>query len=159
MAMSQYSYGALELSAMKNKMLSVYGGFDAAGKLTKDPAAILASNNPLPIGYWKGAGLSLLLDLLATILSGGLSTHELSKEEVEYSLSQVFIAIDISRLGKHSVITKTIEEIVNDYHQSMPLDESKKIVYPGERVLQTRKNNLANGIPVLKKVWDEISLL
>lgn len=159
MAMSQYSYGALELSAMKNESLSVYGGFDKDGQLTKDPSAILASNSPLPVGYWKGAGLSLLLDLLATILSGGLSTHELSKKEVEYSLSQVFIAIDISKLGKQSVITQAIEEILKDYHQSMPLDESRKIVYPGERVLQTRKNNLANGIPVLKKIWDEINLL
>jgi 3-dehydro-L-gulonate 2-dehydrogenase len=113
----------------------------------------------LPIGYWKGAGLSLLLDILATVLSGGLSTHELSKKEVEYSLSQVFIAIDISKLGEHSVITKTIENILNDYHQSVSTDDSKKIVYPGERVLLTRKNNLANGIPVLKKVWDEIGLL
>ncbi len=159
MAMSQYSYGALELSAMKNESLSVYGGFDTEGTLTKDPSAILASNNPLPIGYWKGAGLSLLLDMLATILSGGLSTCEISKKEVEYGLSQVFIAIDISKLGNHSAITKTIEQILNDYHQSIPLDESKKIVYPGERVLQTRKNNLANGIPVLKKIWEEISLL
>lgn len=159
MAMSQYSYGALELSAIKNESLSVYGGFDKDGQLTKDPSAILASNSPLPVGYWKGAGLSLLLDLLATILSGGLSTHELSKKEVEYSLSQVFIAIDISKLGKQSVITQTIEEILKDYHQSIPLDEFKKIVYPGERVLQTRKNNLANGIPVLKKIWDEINSL
>jgi len=159
MAMSQYSYGALELSAIKNESLSVYGGVDKDGQLTKDPSAILASNSPLPVGYWKGAGLSLLLDLLSTILSGGLSTHELSKKEVEYSLSQVFIAIDISKLGKQSVITQTIEEILKDYHQSIPLDEFKKIVYPGERVLQTRKNNLANGIPVLKKIWDEINSL
>jgi LDH2 family malate/lactate/ureidoglycolate dehydrogenase len=50
------------------------------GNLTKDPAAIIESRRPLPIGYWKGAGLSLLLDLLATILSAGLSTHEISKE-------------------------------------------------------------------------------
>lgn len=159
MAMSQYSYGSLELSAMKNETLSVYGGFDTEGKLTNDPSAILASNNPLPIGYWKGAGLSLLLDLLATILSGGLPTCEISKKEVEYGLSQVFIAIDISKLGNHSAIAKTIEQILNDYHQSVPLDETKKIVYPGEKILQTRKNNLAHGIPVLKRVWEEISLL
>ena len=159
MAMSQYSYGALELSAMKNETLSVYGGFDKDGTLTKDPAAIIESNSPLPIGYWKGSGLSLLLDLLATILSGGLSTCEISKKEVEYGLSQVFIAIDISKLGNHSAIAKIIEEILNDYHQSEPINDLKKIVYPGERVLQTRKNNLAHGIPVLKKVWQEISLL
>jgi len=159
MAMSQYSYGALELSAMRNETLPVFGGFDTEGNLTKDPSAILASNAPVPIGYWKGAGLSLLLDLLATILSGGLSTHELSKKEVEYSLSQVFIAIDISKLGNHSLIVKAVEEILKDYHQSLPLDETKKIVYPGERILQTRKNNLDKGIPVLKKVWDEINSL
>ena len=159
MAMSQYSYGGLEAAAMKNEILSVYGGFDSKGNLTNNPSAILESQSVLPIGYWKGAGLSLLLDLLATILSGGLSTFELSKKEVEYGLSQVFIAIDLSKLDNRSTVTKTIEAILQDYHQSVPLDESKKIVYPGERVLQTRKNNLANGIPVLKKVWDEINLL
>jgi 3-dehydro-L-gulonate 2-dehydrogenase len=156
MAMSQFSYGSLELSAMKNENLSVYGGYDIKGNLTSDPSAILESQSPLPIGYWKGAGLSLLLDLLATILSAGSSTCEISKRDLEYGLSQVFIAIDVSKLDNHSLISKTIETILNDYHNSIPSNETKKIVYPGERVLQTRKNNLANGIPVLKKVWEEI---
>lgn len=156
MAMSQYSFGSMELSAMKNDLLPVFGGFDKLGKLTNNPTAILESRRPIPIGYWKGAGLALLLDLVATIISGGLSTHEISKKNVEYGLSQVFIAIDISKLGNTSSITKTIEEILRDYHQSVAIDESKKIVYPGERVIQTRKKNLINGMKVMKKVWDEI---
>jgi 3-dehydro-L-gulonate 2-dehydrogenase len=156
MAMSQYSFGSMELAEMKNENLSVCGGFDAAGKLTNDPSAILATRRPLPVGYWKGAGLALLLDLLATVLSGGLATHEISSKEVEYGLSQVFIAIDISKLSNHSAIANVIEGILKDYHQSIVTDEATKIMYPGERVLQTRKNNLASGIPVMKKVWDEI---
>jgi LDH2 family malate/lactate/ureidoglycolate dehydrogenase len=36
------------------------------------------------------------------------------------------------------------------------MDKSKKIVYPGERAFETRKNNLANGMPVMKKMWVEI---
>lgn len=156
MAMSQYSFGSMELSAMKNETLPVYGGFNKAGVLTNDPSEILSSNRVLPVGYWKGTGLALLLDLLATILSGGLSTHEISKQEAECGLSQVFIAIYISKLGDHSAIAGVIENIIIDYHQSVSSDESKKILYPGERVLQTRKNNLVNGIPVMKKVWDEI---
>ena len=159
MAMSQYSYGGLELSSMKNETLSVYGGFDTEGTLTKNPAAILASNRPIPMGYWKGSGLALLLDLLATILSGGLATHEISTREGEYDLSQVFIGIDISKLGDHSNIAKVVQEIIDDYHRSVPAGESKKILYPGERVLLTRKNNSANGIPVIKEVWDEIRQL
>lgn len=159
MAMSQYSFGAMENAEMNHEKLSVYGGFDEEGLLTNDPSAVLKSLRPLPVGYWKGAGLALLLDLLAAILSGGLATYEISKNEVEYGLSQVFIAIDISKLGNHSAITKVIQCILNDYRQSVSINESKKIMYPGERALHTRKNNLANGIPVLKKVWNEIVVL
>jgi len=156
MAMSQYSYGAMELSVLRNEKLPVPGGYNTGGELTNDPAEILASKRPLPIGYWKGAGLSLLLDILATILSGGLPVHEIAAKEVEAGLSQVFIAIDISKLGNLSLIAKTVEGIIDDYHQSIAVDASQKITYPGERVLQNRERNLANGIPVLNKVWKEI---
>lgn len=156
MAMSQYSFGAMELAQMKNETFPVFGGYDTKGNLTNDPSAILESGRPLPIGFWKGAGLSLLLDLLATILSGGWSTHEITKREVEYGLSQVFVAIDPRKLGNHSQIPTLLHQIINDYHESIPQDEKKKTSYPGERVLNTRKENLANGIPVLKIIWGKI---
>jgi 3-dehydro-L-gulonate 2-dehydrogenase len=159
MAMSQYSFGAMELAAQKQEPLAVYGGYDNQDRLTNDPAAILESRRPLPIGYWKGAGLALLLDLLATILSGGLSTAEISSREVEYGLSQVFISIDISKLPNHSAIAGVLGNIISDYHQSVPHNEHSKITFPGERVLQTRANNLAHGIPVLQSVWEEITRL
>ncbi|MBC7827412.1 MAG: 3-dehydro-L-gulonate 2-dehydrogenase [Chitinophagaceae bacterium] len=159
MAMSQYSFGAMELAQMKNENFPVYGGYDLKGELTKDPAAILESRRPLPIGFWKGAGLSLLLDILATILSGGWSTSEITKREVEYGLSQVFVVIDLSRLGNHSLIPTLLHQIIEDYHQSIPQDEKKNISYPGERVMKTRKQNLTDGIPVLKKIWEKIEQL
>ncbi len=156
MAMSQYSYGSLELSAMKNEKLPVYGGFDRDGNLSNDPAAILASERPIPIGYWKGAGLSLLLDLLAAVLSGGSATHEISKRKIEYGLSQVFVAINIARLPGHSIIPTIIEKVITDYKQSLPQDAATSITYPGERVLRLRKQNSMNGIPVMQQVWSSI---
>lgn len=159
MAMSQYSFGAMELAQMKNEIFPVYGGYDTKGELTKDPSSILESRRPLPIGFWKGAGLSLLLDILATVLSGGWSTSEISKREMEYGLSQVFVAIDISRLGNHSIIPNLLQQIIEDYQHSIPQDDKTNITYPGERVLQTRKQNLANGIPVLSNIWEKIGKL
>ncbi len=156
MAMSQYSFGAMELSVMKNEKLSVAGGFDNEGNLTNDPAAILASRRPVPIGYWKGAGLSLLLDILAAVLSGGLSTSEISKKEAEYGLSQVFMAININKLPHHSSVPDIIATIIDDYKQSVPQDGASSITYPGERVLKTRKQNLEKGIPVMQEVLDQI---
>jgi len=159
MAMSQYSFGSMELSVLKNENLKVHGGYDKDGNLTDDPAAILESRRPLPIGYWKGAGLSLLLDLLAAVLSGGLSTQEISSQSIEHGLSQVFIAINIKKLSNYSSIPVLIESIINDYKNSVPENEQATISYPGERVLSNRKRNSENGIPVIKKVWDEILTL
>jgi 3-dehydro-L-gulonate 2-dehydrogenase len=156
MAMSQYSYGALETAAMKNETLPVAGGFNKEGNLTNKPEEIMESRRVLPIGYWKGAGLSLLLDILAAVLSGGLAVHEISKKEAEFGLSQVFICIDAGKLGSGAAITGVVENIINDYRDSVPADGEKDILYPGERVLLSRKRNTEKGIPVLKKVWDAI---
>jgi 3-dehydro-L-gulonate 2-dehydrogenase len=159
MAMSQFSYGALELYDLKGEKLPVPGGYDAQGKLTTDARQITQSRRVLPIGYWKGAGLSLLLDVLATVLSGGLSTSEISKNQFEHSLSQVFIAIDMHRLSNANRMGLMVQQILNDYHHATPANEKNRILYPGEKVLMTRNTNQKEGIPVLKKVWDEISLL
>jgi 3-dehydro-L-gulonate 2-dehydrogenase len=158
-AMSQYSYGSLDLYSLKNEKLPVMGGYNKEGKLTDDPKEIIASRRSLAIGYWKGAGMSLLLDILATVLSGGLSTSEISKLPVEYGMSQVFIAIDISKLSHASGIQKIIQQIIVDYHQSTPVDAGKKVRFPGERLHSTKEENLKQGIPVAKKVWEEITLL
>lgn len=155
MAFSQYSYGAMEFAVLKNEQLSVEGGFDKDGRLTTDPAAVLESRRPLSIGYWKGAGLSFLLDILAAILSSGLSVSEISKNKAEYGLSQVFICIDPTKLSNHSAIAAAVQNIIDDYKQSIP-DGNAKIVYPGEGVLQKRKTNTDQGMVVLKNVWDEI---
>jgi len=155
MAMSQFSYGKMEMAAMKHEQLPAIGGFDKDGHLTTDPGSIIESGRFLPIGYWKGAGLSLLLDILATLLSGGMPTHEVSKKKIEWS-SQVFIAFDLKNLHNYSSVQSVLNSIINDYHASVKVSPEKKIVYPAENVLDTRKKNLTNGIPVVKKVWEQI---
>lgn len=158
-AMTQFSYGKIEATKIAGKQLPFVGGFNRNNELTTQPAEILETMRGLPIGYWKGAGLSLLLDILATILSAGLSTHQLSKLEAEYGVSQVFIAFDIKKLNNFPAIENTISEILTDLKQSVPADANSEIKYPGERVLLTRRENLQKGIPVNKNSWEKICLL
>jgi len=159
MAMSQFSYGAMEMYELKNQRLPVYGGYDTKGELTTDPSEIKKSQRTLPIGYWKGAGLSLLLDMLAAVLSGGLSVAEISSQDAERNLSQIFIVIDPAKFGDQHSITKIIKNILDDFKTSIPEGPNKTIRYPGENVLETRASNLAEGIPVSRTVWSEIQSL
>ena len=159
MAMAQYSYGAMELYEMRNEKLSVPGGYDENGKITQDPSAILKTRRPLPIGYWKGSGLALLLDILAFTISGGLPTLEVSKQINESSVCQIFIAIDLKNLKNHPAMNNTINKVIEDLKTSIPVEEGKKVRYPGERVELIRNENSEKGIPVLKQIWEEIQQL
>jgi 3-dehydro-L-gulonate 2-dehydrogenase len=158
MAMSQFSFGKIELMKMQGEALPVAGGFDENGELSTDPTAITESGLLLPVGYWKGSGLSLLLDILAAILSGGLATNEISKLPAEINVSQVFIAIDLSKLHNHSAIRQALQNIIEDYKSAIP-NAGKSVRYPGEGVVKTRKENLEKGIPVNVQVWTEIMRL
>ncbi len=159
MAVSQFSYGALRSYRLRGEQLPVDGGFDSAGRLTRDPAAIEASTRPLPIGYWKGSGLALLLDMVASLLSAGQATHQINPEtERETCLSQVFIAIDPSSLGQTESLENVSDQIIQHF-QSPPPSGGERVRYPGERVLQTRAESMAKGIPVDPSIWAEVQKL
>ena len=153
MAMSQFSYGALAAYRQAGKLLPVEGGFDKDGNLTRDPAAIEASQRPLPIGYWKGAGLSLVLDMVAALLSGGLAAWQIPQDAMrETGLSQVFITINLAALQSGEASAQTTEGILNFLESS----GEAATRYPGKKVLETRAENMAKGIPVDEKLWQEI---
>ncbi|MCO5934103.1 3-dehydro-L-gulonate 2-dehydrogenase [Mucilaginibacter sp. RB4R14] len=153
MAISQYAFGKLWQYEAQNKPLPVPGGYDTEGNLTTDAAAIVESKRALPIGFWKGSGLSLVLDLLATILSGGDSTAVITQSgRKETGVSQVFIAIKTDNERNASLI----EQII-DYTKSSESDT--EILFPGENMLRTREQSLKEGVWVDEMTWEKVKNL
>ncbi len=154
-AMSQFSYGALESYRRCNGQLPVNGGFDVDGNLTRDPAAIETSQRALPIGCWKGSGLSLMLDMVAAMLSGGSATYQISKDPVlETGLSQVFCAFQVSAFGAAEQIERKADEIIGFLQSSRSATPEDTVRYPGEQTLRIRAENLALGLPVEPAIWN-----
>ncbi len=156
MAMSQYSNGKLEVLRLQDKQLPLPGGYDTKGDLTVEPAEILDSQRALPIGYWKGSGLALVLDTMASVISGGQATHQIGKQKSEYAVSQVFIAINATGMMGQNVLNETVEAIINDFHTATPLDENENVRYPGEGMLRTRQESLEKGVLVDAAQWQAL---
>jgi 3-dehydro-L-gulonate 2-dehydrogenase len=153
MAISQYAFGKLWQYEAQNKPLPVPGGYDTAGNLTTDAAAIMESKRALPIGFWKGSGLSLVLDLLATVLSGGDSTAVITQSgRKETGVSQVFIAIKTD----NDKNTSLIEEIISYTKNNR---DDREILFPGENMLRTREQSLKEGVWVDEKAWEVVKAL
>jgi 3-dehydro-L-gulonate 2-dehydrogenase len=156
MAMSQFSYGKMETLKRDGRELPLFGGFDDRGRLSKDPAAILETQRPLPIGYWKGAGLALLLDLTAAVISGGQTSCQVGRQSEEYNISQVFMAFDPSKSGSPESTSRLIDEVIEDLRSAATVTQGEEVRYPGERLLKTREENLARGVPVDRAIWEQV---
>jgi 3-dehydro-L-gulonate 2-dehydrogenase len=157
MAVSQFSYGTLAGYAKRNAPLPFDGGFDASGALTKDAAAIESSQRALPIGYWKGSGLAIALDLMAAMLSAGNATHQIPTDPMrESGVSQFFLAIDPSTLNAESAADRDAiaDAILASVHDATPIDAAKPARYPGEETRRVREENLRLGVPVDTDVWE-----
>jgi 3-dehydro-L-gulonate 2-dehydrogenase len=152
MAMSQYSYGKLNEYKMKEEELPVAGGYDSAGELSKNPVDILKSERTLPVGFWKGSGLSLMMDLLVATLSDGQSVKQITEQGKEYGVSQFFLCISAD-----SIDERLIEEIIQYTKSSEPVDKGSSIKYPGEQTIQRRSKSETEGVEVNEAIWQEVS--
>lgn len=155
-AMSQFSFGALASYRVRGERLPVPGGFDEGGALSQDPAAIERSGRALPIGFWKGSGLAMMLDLIAAMLSGGRATHEVpDRPEEETGLSQTFIAFD--PLWCAGCADAGLADRLVEHLRTASGDE--RVRYPGERTLALREKHLKEGVPVDPSVWQFVQSL
>ena len=161
MAMSQYSYGKLEVTRLAGEQLPYPGGFDKDGNLTSDPGAIEESRRILPTGYWKGSGLAVVLDMAAAILANGRPASEIDKLDKGSCTSccQVFIAFNPHMFGSEEEIEGILDSSVDQIHSSIPVREGGSVTYPGERTVATRKENMELGVPVDETVWEAVCSL
>lgn len=153
MAMSQFSYGRMEVAGKKGETLPFAGGFDADLQLTDDPRAILDSELALPMGYWKGSGLALMIDLLVSLLSGGKSTQEIGQYDDEFGVSQLFLAFDLQRLGDANRQAQIMRGVRRSVLDATAIAEGDEVCYPGQRTWMRRQENERKGIPVDPELW------
>ena len=157
MSMSQFAYGRLEIAKQNGEKLPIPGGFDRDGNLTDDPSAILETRRPLPIGYWKGAAMSLALDMIAAGTSLGRTVHQIGPAgPTERGLSQVFIALNYAGLVGESEAQARFDDAVEALLASVPAEEGTPVRAPGGNMKRIVEKNLQNGMPVNEKTWNAI---
>ncbi|MFY0650931.1 MAG: 3-dehydro-L-gulonate 2-dehydrogenase [Cyclobacteriaceae bacterium] len=159
-AQSQFSFGAISNYARNNELLPFYGGHNIHDQLTKSPEEIEESQRSLPAGFWKGSGMSIVLDLITSTLAMGKNTFEIGQQSKdEYGISQTFIAINPLILGELEHYEESLEKTIKSIKNSTPIDENEQVYYPGERTLQARTENTELGVPVDREIWQAVKAL
>jgi len=113
------------------------------------------------MGFWKGSGFAIMLDLISALLSGGLTTAGIDKTGKGCcgSCCQVFIAIDPLKINTQEFIDQALHETIEQLKSADPVAENGEIFYPGEQSLKTRNENMELGIPVDDRIWARVKEL
>jgi uncharacterized oxidoreductase len=110
----------------------------------------------LPFGDHKGAGLSLIAELLSAGLMGAARIDEAPyKSSIINSLFGILI--DPVRLEPNEALRKSrIESYLAFVRAAKPQDEANPVLAPGDKERATRIERQRDGIPLDDETWSQI---
>jgi LDH2 family malate/lactate/ureidoglycolate dehydrogenase len=158
MASGIVSMGRLMQARRAGEALPSGTALDAKGEETTDPKAAVL---PLPLGGAKGSGLSLLIECLASLVTG----NPLLAESLEgtpagkrHRQNAALIAIDIARFVEPAYFRREALRLAR-LIKALPPQPGMEILLPGERGNRAAQERRRDGIPLPKAVHEELRAL
>ena len=159
-SMSSVAGGKLLLAIEREEKIPFGWATDRDGRPTDDPSAGFAGFL-LPLGGHKGFGLSLMIDILCGVLSGGAFQHHLKSmyaaPEQPSETCHLMIATDPSvYLGREAFLDR-MEELYRTIKASPMWDSEARMLIPGELENETFARRRKDGIPLPRSLLEKLN--
>jgi LDH2 family malate/lactate/ureidoglycolate dehydrogenase len=130
---------------------------------TDDPNAAAHQGLIQPFGGYKGYGLSLLIDILTGVLSGGgFSTHIktlYTQIETPSQVAHTCAALRIDAFLPLVEFRQRMDEIIQLMHSCPTAPGLSRIFIPGEIEHETERKRRVEGIPLNAELRGEVKAL
>lgn len=124
------------------------------GEPTTDPELAAV---PLPLGGAKGSGMSLVFELLASVMTGNAIVSSFHAGDRRHRQNGAVVALDPMAFTDIGEFRKGVDETVDALKALPRQEDEQEIRFPGERGAATEVERRANGIPLPKKVWESLT--
>jgi LDH2 family malate/lactate/ureidoglycolate dehydrogenase len=161
MATSVVAAGKLAWAAERGEKVPVGWALDPDERPTDDPKRGLAGRL-LPFGSYKGYGLMVMVDLLASLLSGGDIGPEVSsavRDGRDLNIGHYFQAIDVSSFMPVDTFKARVDDYVQLISQSEREAGSEQVLLPGEREFRLADERRQSGIPMPRSLMTAIKTI
>ncbi len=128
------------------------------GQVTTDPSAAMAGPL-LPIGEYKGYGMSLITDVLAGVMTGALFGLNVFQDDQNFDVGHLMIAIEPQALITIDDFDTRLEQLVAEVKGADPIDPDKPVILPGEVEFERMTARQESGIPVSQKTVETLKTL
>ncbi|MEN6318287.1 MAG: Ldh family oxidoreductase [Syntrophaceae bacterium] len=136
-------------------------GVDAFGRDTDDPGSI---ESLLPIGGYKGFGLSMMVDILCGLLSGAPCGPDVSRMfgtpmSEKRHLGHFFMALRINCFEDPSRFKKRLKDMMDALRREPRQSPEISVMVPGDPEKAFLKRRSESGIPVPHDLLDKLEVL
>jgi len=149
MATTVAAYGKVKAKAQRGEMMPEGWMIDRQGKPLLDPTKS-EEGFLLPIGGYKGYGLSLIVGILAGTLNGAAMGSQVIDFNKDFSTTtntgQAIAIMDPSAFGDITEFKQNIDTLVRELRGSERMPGVERIWLPGEQSHEKRLSNEAQGI-------------
>ena len=163
MATTVAAYGRVKTYAQRGLSMPEGWMIDREGKPLTDPKRA-DEGFLLPVGGYKGYGMSLLFGLLAGTLNGAAMGRDVVDFNADSSSAtntgQAIVAIDPAAFGDVTKFKQRVDEVVRDLRASERMPGVERIWMPGEQSHGKRAQSAREGIalaPALRKSLDTLA--
>jgi LDH2 family malate/lactate/ureidoglycolate dehydrogenase len=156
MATGVVALGKLVQARKTGQPIPAGWALDRDGHPTTDPRA---AQIPLPLGGPKGSGLSLMIELITSlVVSNPLLAEALegTPEGRRHRQNGFALAIDIARFGDPARFRREVDRLVAALKALPRASDVPEILIPGERGARTLARRTRDGIPIPRAVADEL---
>jgi L-2-hydroxycarboxylate dehydrogenase (NAD+) len=158
-SLSAVSGGKILVAAKNGEQIPLGWATDKQGRPTTDPK-IGFEGFLLPMGGHKGFGLSVLVDILCGVITGGSFQHQL-KSMYRYpqdpsNTAHMMLVINPLCLISQEQLKERMAELFETVRQSPMWDAEGEMLLPGEIEYRKEKERLKTGIPIPEALYDEL---
>ncbi len=150
MANSVVARGKIRLAAKEGRQIPSDWAVTLNGEPTTDPKAALAGFL-LPIGGYKGYGITLMVDLLTGVLANSSSGPRVNGMDIVDAIGGVghtFIAVSISAFDEVAAFKARMDAYIDEIKESKKAKGVEVIYLPGEPEFLKERTRLQTGIPL-----------
>ena len=160
MATGAVAWGKIFVAQQEKRKIPATWALDRHGAPTDDPNAAAHQGLIQPFGGYKGYGLSLLIDILTGVLSGGgFSNHvkTLYKQlEAPSEVAHTCAAVRVATFMPLARFRRRMDEIIDLMHSCPVAAGVERIFVPGEIEHATEQRRTAEGIPISAELRNEL---
>ena len=150
------SSGRLKKALLDNKPLPEGYALDKDGNPTTDASRAAIS---LPVGGAKGAGLSLMIEILASVLGASPITSKLAPPGAKrgHTANGLVIVIDVAKFRDLAGFTGDIEALVEVVKAMPRFADAEPVRMPGERGAAELAARMKAGTPLNARLRGELA--